>query len=321
MVALAKSSSASVKKDKNAYQLNANINLLLKEKYISASSFPLLEEVYNRLLNNFPKILQDFLSCDTNVEFVNSESIKFNNVIHAIPTPCMVGVISSNHRNEPGDALIIVENQLVYTFLDILFGGSEYDFKLKVKDRSFTRIEDNVIKDLCNILLVTLNESLSGISNLEFKFQRLENSTNSILIANAEEFCKLLTLKIKPHSKEHGCIKLLIPYSTIKPYKNELTKVALKSKDLSEREKWMQHFENIIQNIKLNISIEHSEKTHNLKSLTNIKVGNTIVFNKLGDENWSIVVNNVKVSDGKLGQRNGRIAVEILDQIDASKYI
>ena len=321
MVILTKSGNTPVEKDKNTYRLNANINLLLKEKYISASSFPLLEEVYSRLLNNIPKILQDFLNYDTTVEFVSSESVKFNNVVHAVSNPCMVGVISSNHRNEASDALIIVENQLVYTLLDILFGGSEYNFQLKVKDRSFTRIEDNVIKDLCNILVVTLNDSLSNISTLRFKFQRLENSASSILIANTEEFCKLLTLKIKPHSKEPGRIKLLIPYSTINPYKNELTKVALKSKDFSEREKWMQHFENIIQNIKLNVSIEHSEKTHSLKSLTNIKVGNTVILNKLSDENWNIVVNDAKISDGKLGQINGRIAVEILDQIDASKYI
>ncbi len=82
----------------------------------------------------------------------------------------------------------------------------------------------------------------------------------------------------------------------------------------------MQYFENTIQNIKLNVSIEHSEKTHNLKSLANIRVGSTIVLNKLATENWDIVVNNAKISDGKLGQMNNRVVVEILDQIDASKY-
>ena len=320
MIALAKSDGLLVKKSQKMRESNTNVNLLLKEKSISASSFPLLEGVYSKLLNSLPKVFKDFLNYDTAIEFVSNESVRFDNVIRSIPTPCMVGVINSDHSDESGDALIIIENQLVYTLLDVLFGGGEYNFKLKVKDRSFTKIEGNMIRDLCHVLTTAFNDSLSKISNLQFKFQRLENSVNSVLIANAEEFCKLLTLKIKPHHKEHGHIKLLIPYSTISPYKTELTKVTLKSKDFSEREKWVQHFEDIIQNMRLNISIEYSEKTYKLKNLTNIKVGNTIVLNKLGNTNWDIVTNNTKVSDGKLGQVNGRIAVEILDQIDTSKY-
>ena len=324
MANLKKATVSSTKGSKSKPQRNivaTNVNLLLKEKYISVFSFPLLKEVYKKFLSNFSKTLQDFLDCDVNVEFVNSESVEFKNVISSIPVPCMVGTISSCHSNKPGNALIVIENQLVYTLLDILFGGSEYSFKLKVKERAFTKIEDNVIKDFFNILVVTLNESLSDISSLKFKFQRLENRVNSTLITNTEEFCKLLTCKINSKHKEPGYVKLLIPYSTMNPYKNELTKVALKSKDLSESEKWMQHFEDVIQNTKLNVSIEHSEKTHSLKNLANIKVGNTIVLNKLSDENWNIVVNKVKISEGKLGQINNRTAVEILEQIDTSKYI
>ena len=323
MATLKKTTTSLPEKNKGTYRSNivaTNISLLLKEKYTSASNFPLLKEVYGNLLRNFSKTLQDFLDCDANIEFVSSESVEFKNVISSISIPCMVGVISTSHNDEFSNALIIIENQFVYTLLDILLGGGEYSFKLKVKDRSFTKIEDNVVKGFCNILLVAINESFNDVSSLKFRFQRLENGVNSILIADAEEFCSLLTLKITPQHKEAGYVKLLIPYSTMKPYKNELTRIALKSKDLSEREKWMQYFENTIQNIKLNISIEHSEKTHNLKSLANIRVGSTIVLNKLATENWDIVVNNAKISDGKLGQMNNRVAVEILDQIDASKY-
>ena len=43
MIALAKSDGLLVKKSQKVHESNTNVNLLLKEKSISASSFPLLE--------------------------------------------------------------------------------------------------------------------------------------------------------------------------------------------------------------------------------------------------------------------------------------
>ena len=58
-----------------------------------------------------------------------------------------------------------------------------------------------------------------------------------------------------------------------------------------------------------------------MKDLSNIGVGSTIILNRVNNENWDLVVNDLKVSDCKLGQINNRIAIEVLDQIDASKFL
>ena len=305
----------------NSKVKDENFNLILNAKHASILNFPLLNQVFELLQRNFSKSLKDFLNCDTSININENENIQFSEIIKDIEYPSMIGVIEITSSDNNNKSLVIFENQFVYTILDILLGGCEYKFDLKVQKRPFTKIEKGVIEDFVKVMINSINKSFENISNLQFKFKRLESGPNSILIASSNEFCKLLTMKVSPLHKNEGYIKFLIPYSTLIPYKSELSKVSLKGKDLKEKEIWFQYFENVINNLKLNVCVEHTEKIFRLKDLSDIKVGNTIVLNRTNNQNWNLVINNTKVSDCKLGQMNDKIAVEILDQIDAAKYL
>ena len=298
-----------------------NFNLLLSGKHDSILNFPLLNQIFEFLQRDLSKILKNFLNCDTSVGLNENKNIEFETATNAIQYPSMIGVIEVENSEDSNKALIIFENQFIYTILDILLGGGDYNFKLKVHARPFTQIENGVLKDFIKIMLDSINHSFGKVSSVQFKFKRLETGPNSILITNPKEYCKLLTMKINPLNREGGFVKLLMPYSTLSPYKTELSKTSLKSRDLKEREKWFQYFENTVNNSKLNIKVQHTEKIHSLKDLSNVAVGSTIILNRMNNENWDLVVNDFKVSNCKLGQINNRIAVEVLDQIDASKFL
>ena len=45
------------------------------------------------------------------------------------------------------------------------------------------------------------------------------------------------------------------------------------------------------------------------------------MLNKYPEENWDLTINNVKVSSGKLGKVNSRVALELKERLDASKYL
>jgi flagellar motor switch protein FliM len=277
--------------------------------------------VFEFLQRDLSKTLKNFLNCDTSVELNENKNIEFETATNAIQYPSMIGVIEVENSEDSNKALILFENQFIYTILDILLGGGDYNFKLKVHARPFTQIENGVLKDFIKIMLDSINHSFGKVSSLQFKFKRLETGPNSILIVNPKEYCKLLTMKINPLNREGGFVRLLMPYSTLSPYKTELSKVSLKSRDLKEREKWFQYFENTVNNSKLSLKVQHTEKIHSLKDLSNVAVGSTIILNRMNNENWDLVVNDFKVSNCKLGQINNRIAVEVLDQIDASKFL
>jgi len=298
-----------------------NFNLLLNSKHDSVLNFPLLNQIFDFLQRNLSKVLKDFLNCDTGVEFSEKQNVEFETATGSIQYPSMIGVIEVETSDNFHKSLIIFENQFIYTILDILLGGSDYNFKLKVQARPFTQIEKGVIEDFTKIILSSINHSFGKVCNLQFKFKRLESGPNSILIASPKEYCKLLTMRIKPLNKDVGFVRLLIPCSTLSPYKAELSKISLKGKDLKEKEKWFQYFENVVNNSKLNVKVQHTEKVHRMKDLSNIGVGSTIILNRVNNENWDLVVNDLKVSDCKLGQINNRIAIEVLDQIDASKFL
>ncbi|RST66354.1 hypothetical protein [Candidatus Aquarickettsia rohweri] len=110
-----------------------NFNLILNAKNASVLNFPLLNQVFELLQRNFSKSLKDFLNCDTYINISENENIQFSDIIKDIEYPSMIGVIEITNSDNNNKSLVIFENQFVYTILDILLGGYEYKFDLKIQ--------------------------------------------------------------------------------------------------------------------------------------------------------------------------------------------
>ena len=147
----------STNKKENSIQISKpnndkNFNLLLSGKHDSILNFPLLNQIFEFLQRDLSKILKNFLNCDTSVGLNENKNIEFETATNAIQYPSMIGVIEVENSEDSNKALIIFENQFIYTILDILLGGGDYNFKLKVHARPFTQIENGVLKDFIKII-------------------------------------------------------------------------------------------------------------------------------------------------------------------------
>ena len=65
---------------------------------------------------------------------------------------------------------------------------------------------------------------------------------------------------------------------------------------------------------------EYTETICKLHDLKNLKIGSTMILNKLGHESWDLNANSIKIANVKPGQINDRLAVELVDDINTSKY-
>ncbi|MFQ3307219.1 MAG: flagellar motor switch protein FliM [Candidatus Midichloriaceae bacterium] len=294
-------------------------NIFEQNKYSSAN-FPLLRNVYDSMLRLFSKKIQNFLGVPVKLSLEESANSSFGEELNKHASS-ITSVMELEGEKDIKEALVIVENDFVYSLLDIFLGASSYDATLEVKGREFTNIEECIVKDFCCSLISTLNKSFSDVSDVGFQFQRLEKNKNSALIVDEDEGCDIVRLKIEPEKKKSGIITIVIPYSTLQSHKSELSKISLKNTDDKFKEKWLEYFENTLQNSNVKVGIKHSERIDGFKDLSEIKVGNTIVLNKLENEDWDVVVNDVKVSSCKLGKVNNRVAVKLVEQINSAKYI
>ena len=110
----------STNKKENSMQISKpnndkNFNLLLSGKHDSILNFPLLNQIFESLQRDLSKILKNFLNCDTSVELSENKNIEFETATTAIQYPSMIGVIEVENSEDSNKALIIFENQFIYT--------------------------------------------------------------------------------------------------------------------------------------------------------------------------------------------------------------
>lgn len=230
----------------------------------------------------------------------------------------MLGIFKlTKYPNRQG--IIIFNSDLIYDLIEILFGGKKISTKLKVVDRPFTDIEYGVLQNVIQIIINDLNDEFKKVANIQFEFDRIENDTGSALIVSENELSNLLEMELKIKNKDSGKMSIIIPNATLSPFKQEFLK-PISSKNLSADPKWFSHFEEVVNNSVVKLRAEYNETIWKIQDLKNLQVGSTIVLNKLEHENWDVTINSNKVADCKPGQINDRLAVELIDDINASKY-
>ncbi len=57
-----------------------------------------------------------------------------------------------------------------------------------------------------------------------------------------------------------------------------------------------------------------------VRELLNLKVGNTLILDKMSNDLFSVLLNGVRISMAKLGKSGDKVAMQLVDEIDVSKH-
>ena len=294
------------------------LGCLLNEAMQAATCLPMLSEIYDNFSRNFAHSLKDYLNEVLSIKVINFSPVAFGNYLETLKKSHTLGVFKlRNFSDKCG--LIIFDNDLIYTFIEILFGGKQVDSKLKVLGRAFTEIECSMLQNIIQIIIDDLNNAFSKVVDAEFEFDRVENSIGSALIVKEAQLSNLLEMELTIVDNFTGKVSILIPNSTLEPYKYDLSKPIIPKK-LPYDPKWFNHFEKVANNTRIKLRAEYTETICKLHDLKNLKIGSTMILNKLGHESWDLNANSIKIANVKPGQINDRLAVELVDDINTSKY-
>jgi flagellar motor switch protein FliM len=116
--------------------------------------------------------------------------------------------------------LIKLDRNLSYGIIDILTGGNGQGSFLEL-DKEMTQIELILLKDINEIIINDLNFAWDPIHQIRAKYIRTEINSEFIKIVPLES--KVISVNYEIHfNGVTGILKLVYPYSTLFPMRNEL---------------------------------------------------------------------------------------------------
>ncbi len=295
----------------------SGVELLIEKALNSHVRLPMLEVVYDRFVRVISNSLRNYTSFTVDVDIDKISISRFGEYIDSIPNPTMIAVIKSVEWDNFG--LVVIESSLIYTFIDILFGGRKAPQTLKVEGRPYTSIEQNIVQTITEMILNDLSSSFEPVTPVTFQLDRLESNPKFAMIARHNDVINHLSLKVKMDNRE-GKIDIIFPYATIEPVKKILSKSFMGERG-SKDPSWLRHFEHEISHAKIIAEVILNGKTSSLKEALNMKVGNTLVLDILANDELYMKVAGLKVATGKLGKINDKMAIQLSDSINIKKYL
>jgi len=279
---------------------------LTSQDRIIRGRMPTLEMTNEKFARAFRVTLSSLLRKVISVTAVSADMIKFGEFLKTLPVPTSLHLF----RMDPmrGNAIFIVESKIIFTLVDIIFGGMGTE-AFKVEGREFTAIENNLIKKVVLSALADLEKSWKPLIDLKISYQRAEINPQFAQIVPPTDVVVVMNFEIEVEYTS-GVVSICIPYSMLEPIKEKLS-AGFQSEQLEVDKSWANIFKSSLLKLSVDTFVELGRAQVFAKDIMNLKKGDVIQLEHYASDPLDIYVEGIKKIKGYPGNYKGNQAVQV----------
>jgi len=296
---------------------HSGMRAIIDSALVSYERLPMLEVVFDRLVRMMTTSLRNFTSDNVEVSIDNITSIRFGDYLNSIPLPAMLGVFKVEQWDNYG--LLTVDSALIYSIVDVLLGGRRGTAAMRIEGRPYTTIERNLVERMVNVVLSDLGVAFDPLSDVDFRFDRLETNPRFATIARPANAAVLARLRVDMEDRG-GRLEVLLPYATLEPVRELLLQMFLGEK-FGRDSIWEAHLAGQLWNTTVPIQAVLDTVEMSLRDVLKWEVGTRIMLGATPQSDVLLRCGEVPMFIGSMGRKGGSIAVRILEALDKTKAV
>jgi flagellar motor switch protein FliM len=281
--------------------------ILVDSSKISYERLPMLEVVFDRLVRLLSTSLRNFTSDNVEVSLKRMTSIRFGDYLNSLELPALINVFKIEEWSTTG--LLTIDASFIYSIVDVLLGGRHGAPLTTIEGRSFTTIECNLVQRLAHLILADFTKAFEPVAPVTFRFDRMESNPRFATIVRPVNASILTRIKVEMENRG-GFFEFIIPYSSIEPAREQLLQMFMGEK-LGAESIWETHFSNEIWEADITLDAILDRLSMNLNDVLSWKPGTQILLRTKPDSLIDIVCGEAIIFSGRIGQRNGHIAIQV----------
>jgi flagellar motor switch protein FliM len=283
---------------------------LVNRNKIFHSRLPGLEMAAERFARIFRISLSVLLREGVQINVLSVESTKFGEFLktHTVPTSLNI------FRIDPlrGSALFVLESRVVFTFVDILFGGkggSTY----QVEGREFTAIESGIIRKIVLGALGDLEKALKDVLNVKVVYQRPEFNPQFAQIVSPSDAVFVVHYEIEMECAT-GALFLCIPHAVLEPVREKL-QTGFQGNHLEIDREWARRLRGGLMASRVELVAELGKAEISMKDVLGLKKGDVVLLDRFRTDCLDILVEGILKFHGHPGVFRGNNAVQVSDTL------
>ncbi|TFG90110.1 MAG: flagellar motor switch protein FliM [Syntrophobacterales bacterium] len=269
-------------------------------------NLPGLSMSNERFVKRFQTTLSSLLKRVVDLNILSVSMLKYKDFLRTLPIPSSLHIFKMNPLN--GEALFVVESQVIFALVDILFGGTGRE-SYKVEGRDFTSIEINLIKRVVLSALSDLEKGWSSLVDLKAVYSRSEINPQFAQIVAPIDPVFIVKLEMEMEYSS-GNMTLCLPYSMLEPIKEKLEMGYTGGAEKVDVG-WAQRFRESLKSHEVDIVVELGRTELCGREIINLKEGDVIYLERHFMDGLDIYVEGVPKFKGHPGIYKGNQAVQV----------
>jgi flagellar motor switch protein FliM len=289
---------------------------LSSQDRIIRGRMPTLEMTNEKFARMFRTTLSSMLRKVVSVTALSIDTIKYGDFLKTLPVPTSMHLF----RIDPlrGNAVIVMESKVIFSLVDIVFGGSGKD-AYKVEGREFTAIENNLIKKVVLSALLDLERAWKTLLDVRMAYQRSEVNPQFAHIVPLTDVVVVINFEMEMDYSS-GIISLCIPYSTLEPIREKL-RAGFQGDQLEVDKEWEKRLKEELMSSGLEL-VAQLGRTHLLtREVRDLKIGDIILLDQYASDPIDVYVEGMRKFKGFPGICRGNKALQIRNLITKKEVI
>jgi len=271
---------------------------------------PVLELINDSFCKLFRASLSSALRKAVDVNSKGVQILKFGEFVKPLPLPSSLHIFKMDPLR--GHAILLLESKLVFTLLDLFFGGSGKT-SFQIEGRDFTAIESRLIQKVVTMVFSDLNKAWHSVHPLRFQYIRNEINPAFAKIVPANDLVITISFSLELEGFS-GIITLCIPYSIMEPIKTKLYS-AFQVDQLEIDHSWIQRLTDRLKSAKVELKVELGKHHLMVQDLLKLKAGDVLLLEKEVSEPLIVHVQGIPKFFGRAGVCGSNKAIQIEERI------
>jgi len=288
------------------------IMAIVNSNDVTYERLPMLEVVFDRLERMLTTSVRNFTSENVDVNLDNITAQRFGDYLNSVPLPAMIAVFKAIEWDNFG--LVTIDSPMIYSIVDVLLGGRRGTVPMRIEGRPYTTIEASLVERLIRLLLQDLSNAFAPITDVNFRFERMETNPRFAAIARPGNACIVFKMRIDMEDRG-GTIEFLIPYATLEPARDLLLQMFMGEK-FGRDSIWENHLAREIWITDVDLEAVLEEQTVSLNYVAKLEVGSVLKLRSRPDSTVTLRCGSVAMLRGKVGQRGDNLCIQVEEKLE-----
>jgi len=283
---------------------------LTSQDRIVRGRLPVLEKINERFTRQMQGGFEKMLNRPVDVSVGELKTVRISDYIHELDVPASLNFV--NVGPLPGEALFVFNPYLVYSIVDIYFGGNCQQ-QGRVEGRDFTPTESRVTQLVLDRIFQVLKDAWEQVLVIDCKYIKSESNPQFSCLATSREMMVVSSFHVS-WGEVGGEFHICFPFSMVDPIRGLLDGGRQKSK-LDIEKIWLSNLQHKIQEATVEIHGTIADTEVSLRDVFNLKPGDVIPV--LMPEQVTLMVDDVPMFHGRFGVHKGHNAVKVINRLNA----